>query len=126
MGAVNMVNFKGWNDTFALFDIKQGVMENEQILEKIIVCHQGNWTTEDAMNCHPQFEKYEDVQAAMGHGLHLIKKYFLPDKNRTCFEYRLLEKECMLVVPATGEEIDFEIYGLGFDNQKNLLLKREL
>lgn len=121
-----MVNFKGWNDTFALFDIKREAMNDPQELEKIIVCHQGDWLAEDAMDCHPRFENYEDVQTAMGYGLILLNKYFLPDKNRTCFEYLLHEKDCVLAVPATGEEIDFEIYGISPNQRKTLLLKREL
>lgn len=121
-----LIDFKGWNDKYALFAIGKGIIQNNQVLDKIVVCHQGNWASEDAMMCHPEYKKYEDVQVALGHGLKLLNKYYLPDKNRTCFEYLVNERDCVLAVPATGEEINFEVYGIDSNNIKTLLLQREL
>ena len=118
------INFKGWEDTYALFEIRRDERDNP--IDKISVAHQGNWIDEDAMNCHPQFRLYEDVQKAMGSGLLLIGKYFSQEKGRTFFDYQIIDDNATLAVPASGEELDFEIFGLLPDNTKILLLKREL
>ena len=123
---MELVSFKGWKDMYALFEITRGLMPNDQIMEKILISHQGDWICEDAMMCHPQYAKYEDVQFDMGDGLLLLRKWYSREEGKTYFEYKIIKNKSLLSVPATGEEIDFEVYGKGQDNKAILLLKREL
>lgn len=123
---MDLIRFKGWEDTFALFEVHKGLMPNNQMIDKIRISHEGNWIDEDAMICHPKYDKYEDVQKELGKGLWFLRKWYSPQERKSNFEFKVLNNESILAVPATGEEIDFEIYGLGPARQETLLLKREL
>lgn len=123
---MDLISFKGWKDTIALFEIDKDKMPDSLLIDKIIVSHEGDWLDEDAMICHRPYRNYEDVQAFLGKGLWFLRKWYSPEDNRSNFEFKFVGKEALLAVPATGEEIDFEIYGMGYDLQKHLLLKREL
>ena len=101
-------------------------MPNDQIMDKIIISHQGDWISEEAMTCHPEYARYEDVQFDLGDGLLLLRKWYSKENRKSYFEYKIIKNTSLLAVPATGEEIDFEIYGKSPNNQEILLLKREL
>lgn len=123
---MDIISFKNWEGTYALFEIQKDHMPNNQFIDKIIISHQGDWISEDAMLCHPQYAKYEDVQFDMGEGLQFLRKWFSPEKGKSYFEYKIIKDKSLLAVPATGEEITFEVYGKGEDGQEILLLQREL
>lgn len=123
---MEIITFKDWEGMFALFEITKGIMPNNKIIDKIIISHQGDWICDDAMICHPRYAKYEEVQFDLGDGLIFLRKWFSNEKRKTYFEYKIIKNKSILAVPATGEEIDFEVYGKGEDNKEILLLKREL
>ena len=123
---MDLITFKGWQGSYALFEIHKGLMPNGEIIDTIIISHQGDWICDEAMMCHPQYAKYEDVQFDLGEGLQFLKKWFSPEKRKSYFEYKVIRDNSLLAVPATGEEIDFEVYGKRINNQEILLLKREL
>lgn len=123
---MDAITFKGWNGLYALFEIHRDLMPDNMMIDKILISHQGNWIGEDAMMCHPEYARYEDVQRDMGEGLQFLKKWFSSEKRKSYFEYKIIKPESLLAVPATGEEIEFEVYGKGPDNKEILLLKREL
>ena len=123
---MDLITFKEWEGSYALFEITKGILYDNQLMDKILIIHEGDWIGEEAMTCHPRYTRYEDVQFDMGDGLLLLRKWFSLEKRRSYFEYKMIKNKSLLAVPATGEEIDFEIYGIGTNNNKILLLKREL
>lgn len=123
---MDLITFKEWKGSYALFEITKGFLCDNQIMDKILISHEGDWIGEDSMICHPGYDRYEDVQYDMGDGLFLLRKWFSPENRRSFFEYKMIKNKSLLAVPATGEEIDFEIYGIGPNNNKILLMKREL
>lgn len=126
---MELVKFIGWKGTYAFFEIKQGKLPNDMKFEGILVSHEGNWIDSDSMFCHPEFELYEDVQKGLGKGLTLVKKEYSECLNRSLFlfDFEYYKKgEYILAVPATGEEIYFEIYGVDQFGALVLLVEREL
>lgn len=123
---MDLIAFKEWKGLYALFELTKGMLYDNQVIDRIIISHEGDWIGEDAMMCYPQYSRYEDVQYDLGGGLFLLRKWFSSEKRRSYFEYKMLKNKSVLAVPATGEEMDFEIYGVGQDNNKILLIKREL
>ncbi len=124
----DLIKFLGWRGAYALFEITHRCLSDGQ-LEEIIVAHEGNWTTEEGMVCHREYTKYEDVQDALGEGLEFECKELSQCMGRSLFKFKL--KSCahkyVLAVPATGEEICFEIYGSqGHNHGMHLLVEREL
>jgi hypothetical protein len=109
MNKPTIAKFLGWTGSDARFDINVhlanflfGVK-----LERIIVAHEGDWTNWD----NPT-RTYEAVQEQLGYGLKFISKEYSKLLDRTLFSYSIVSSNyVVLAVPATGEEIYFEIYG---------------
>lgn len=79
------------------------------------------------MRCFSEYESYEDVQKALGSGLEFISKEFSTVLKRSLISYSFeYGSEAILAVPATGEEIYFEIYGSDRTHAIFLLEEREL
>ena len=77
---------------------------------------------------HTNREIYEDVQGDLGKGLVFRRKGFSVINRRSLFLFEI-DKTCnehILAVPATGEEIYFEIYGVDTDGNILPLVTREL
>lgn len=132
-GRLDYIRFLGWGGPgfiYARFLINRKDLPNGQGLDKLLVAHEGDWTKEEGMSCHSYYNKYEDVQFLLGKGLSLRKKGYSKINNRSLFLYdfdnRENDGEYILAVPATGEEIYFEIYGVDPSGDLVLLVKREL
>lgn len=126
---MELVQFLGWKGCYALFSIKREILPNGEGFDKILVAHEGHWIDSDGMICHPEYEHYEDVQKDLGKGLTFIKKEYSEFLKRSLFlfdfEY-VSDGNYLLAVPATGEEIYFEIYGVDQSGAMVLLVEREL
>ena len=126
---MELVHFLGWKESYALFSIKRGTLPNEKCFDKVLVAHEGHWTDAKDMICHPEYEFYEDVQKDLGKGLTFIRKEYSENQKRSLFlfdfEYTS-DRNYILAVPATGEEIYFEIYGVDQFGALVLLVEREL
>ena len=121
------VSFIDWERTYALFCIRKSNLPDGSTLKSIIVAHEGDWTSEDAMLCHREFRNYEDVQSEMGENLIFERKQYVELLDRTLIEYTFSgNAKAILAVPATGESIAFEIYGRGTGGACHLLEYREL
>lgn len=123
------VEFLGWEGSYARFRIHKTALPNGNDFEQIAVTHEGDWISYGAMCCHTEYQHYEDVQQSKGKGLIFIGKQFREDIKRSEFKFRFLPWGCndhILAVPATGEEIYFEIYGLDSNGNSVLLDEREL
>ncbi len=119
-GTVKHVGFCGPSAIYAKFRIE------ETGYNQIIVAHEGRWCEENGMCCHPHFANYEDVQASLGSGLVFQGKEYVNLIHRSLFKFEYDDtNEHILVVPATGEEISLEIYGVKY-NQLDLLWKGEI
>lgn len=126
---MELVKFLGWNGTYAIFSIKRGILPNEKNFERVLVAHEGHWVDSDGMLCHPEYELYEDVQKGLGKGLTFVKKEYSELLKRSLFLYEFNyepDGNYVLAVPATGEEIYFEIYGVDQSGGLVLLVEREL
>ena len=122
------ITFIGWCGIYASFHIDRMDLPNGKNLTAILVAHEGDWTTEEGMCCHAHYKSYEDVQSDLGKGLVFRRKGFSVINRRSLFLFEI-DKTCnehILAVPATGEEIYFEIYGVDTDGNILLLVKREL
>lgn len=123
----DFVEFLGWKGSYARFKIKKEQLPNGRNIERIIVAHEGNWTNADGMRCFSEYNSYEDVQKALGSGLEFISKEYSAILKRSLISYSFEdESEAILAVPATGEEIYFEIYGSDRTHGIFLLEEREL
>lgn len=123
----NFVEFLGWEGSYARFKIKRAKLPNGRTIERIIVAHEGNWTNTDGLMSYREYHAYEDVQKALGNGLNFIAKEYSTIMNRSLFSYSFdFGSEAVLAVPATGEEIYFEIYGSDQYHGLFLLVEREL
>ena len=78
------------------------------------------------MSYHRDFEYYEDVQKALGRGLEFVGKEYSNLLKRSLFKFKIIHNDAQLVVPATGEETSFEIYGIDRIGNWHLLVKQEL
>lgn len=79
------------------------------------------------MLCHREYDSYEDVQKVLGTGLTFVSKEYSTILKRILISYSFkYGSEAVLAVPATGEEIYFEIYGSDKYHGLNLLVEREL
>ena len=118
------IQFLGWEKVVAQFRI----LPNDWKFDKILVAHEGDWTTEEGMSCHFPYKRYEDVQKDLGKGLIFKRKGFSAINSKSLFLFEI-DKTCnehILAVPATGEEIYFEIYGIDKSGDLVLLVDREL
>ena len=126
---MELVKFTGWVGSYATFSLKRGIMPNGILIERILVAHEGVWATPEGMNCHPEYRLYEDVQQDLGKGLEFAGKEYSRFSNRSLFMYNFNssdENEYILAVPASGEEINFKIYGMDAHGALTLLVEREL
>ena len=126
---MDLVKFIGWNGTYASFQIERKMLPNGNSFEKLLVAHEGDWIGEYGMICYPEYKAYEDVQTALGKGLVFVNKEYSELLGRSLFLYdfeHTSDAEYILSVPATGEEIYFEIYGIDHLGAKVLLLDMEL
>ena len=127
MGDLNLAYFLDWEGKYGKFVIKNGKLPNGCPMTTIIVAHEGNWLEEDAMICHSEYDKYEDVQADKGIGLDFIDKEFSSEKRMSYYKFALRDNSnAILEVPATGEEIRFEIFGEDLKGERFLIYKGEL
>lgn len=121
------VEFLGWKGTDALFKIKKGILPNDRLLKRIIVAHEGDWISSIGGLCVHGFKRHEDVQKRLGFGLNFMSKEYSKSLNRSLFFYSFEDgDEATLAVPATGEEIYFEIYGSDGHHGLYLLVEQEL
>ena len=127
------LQFLGWGGPgciYASFRIKRKDLPNGKKFDKVLVAHEGDWTCEEAMSFYPDFQKYEDVQRTLGHGLSFRKKGVSRINRRSLFLYDFDDigdgEDYVLSVPATGEEIYFEIYAVDNCSGLTLLRKGEL
>ncbi len=126
---MGLVTFLGWEGSYALYKIERKELANWKQIEKVLVAHMGRWTEKDGMMCHPEYEHYEDVQKDLGKGLGFICKEHSKVLNRSLFLYGFENSpdgEYILAVPATGEDFNFEIYGMDHFGGLVLLEQREL
>ena len=124
----NPIKCLGCIGVYAQFVIKHSVMQDGSKIDKLLVAHEGNWTKEESMFCYDEYKHYEDVQNDLGKGLILKRKGYSKINYRSLFLYEF-DNTCndhILAVPATGEEIDFEIYGVNQFGDLVLLVKMEL
>ena len=123
----DFIEFLGWEGAYAKFKVKRVKLPNGRTLERIIVAHKGHWNTADGMWCHREYDSYEDVQKKLGIGLSFIAKEYSDVLRRSLISYSFeYGSEAILAVPATGEEINFEIYGSDNNHGLCLLVEREL
>ncbi len=108
--------FVGPSSSYAKFGI------NATEYDMILVAHEGHWTEEGDMCRHCHYKSYEAVQADLGCGFKFRDKEYVRTLDRSffIFERDALSREYSLVVPATGEEKYFEIYGIKY-GRLNLL-----
>ena len=125
---INFLNFCGPSRIYASFHIDRMDLPNGKNLTAILVAHEGDWTTEEGMSCHFPYKRYEDVQKDLGKGLVFKRKGFSKVNHRSLFLFDIdkTSNEHILAVPATGEEIYFEIYGIDKSGDLVLLVDREL
>lgn len=127
----DIVEFTGWeNGIYGTFLMNSLTLPNGKCIEKILIAHEYDWTHSTAMSCHQEYKLYEDVQRDLGKGLIFKCKEYSVLLNRSLFlyDFELSSKrtEVKIAVPATGEEVCFEIYGLDDCGKVYLLLGREL
>lgn len=123
------VEFLGWEGSYARFRIHKTPLPNGYDFKQVVVTHEGDWISVGAMCCYPEYRHYEDVQQSMGKGLIFIGKQFRGDIKRSVFRFKFWpwgSGEYILAVPATGEEVCFEIYGIDSKGNSTLLVEREL
>lgn len=131
INTTNFIQFIGWTQrTYAQFKIRKTELPNGNKFDKILVAHEGDWTTTEGMYCHSEYKRYEDVQEDLGKGLRFLKKGFSKLNRRSLFLFDFApiddNEEYILAVPATGEEIYFEIYGVDQYGGLVLLVEQEL
>lgn len=128
--ATDYIKFKGHNGCYGCFDIILAATKYEAGCESIIVVHEGNWT-ENLNNPYawPECQHYEDAQVLFGRGLIFVDKEYLPTQHATAFKFAFdshICGFCRLVVPATGEDFFFKVYGIRHTGERVLLIEMEL
>lgn len=123
-----MAEFLGREGMCGRFRIKTSAPTGGRALIGLLVAHEGDWLREKAMSPYPLYENYEDVQPALGTGLYFRGKEYSQTYRRSLFLFTFSGEadERVLAVPATGEEIAFEIYGIDSDWRLLPLLEMEL
>ena len=125
---ISFINWCGPSHIYASFQINRTDLPSDREMRFLLVAHEGDWTTEEGMSCHSAYKRYEDVQKDLGKGLVFRRKGISKVNRRSLFLFEI-DKTCnehILAVPATGEEIYFEIYGIDADGNLVLLVKQEL
>ncbi|MGN0213930.1 MAG: hypothetical protein ACI4AH_03870 [Muribaculaceae bacterium] len=125
---VSFINWCGPSYIYASFQINRIDLPSGKDIISIMVAHEGDWLSEEGMSCNPHYRRYEDVQEDLGKGLIFRQKGFSEINCRSLFLFDIDKKsqKHILAVPATGEEIYFEIYGVDTNGDLVLLDKREL
>lgn len=125
---ISFIDFCGPSRIYASFRIHLTDLPSGKIIESILVAHEGDWTSKEGMSSNPHYKHYEGVQEDLGKGLIFRRKGFSKVNRRSLFLFEIdkASDEHILAVPATGEEIDFEIYGIDTDRNLVLLVKQEL
>lgn len=80
----------------------------------IVVAHEGDWT--GPLHGYHQYSfSYDAIQKKLGENLKFVGMEFSKVLGRTLIRYDFEDefKNGLLFTPATGEEIYFEIYGIG-------------
>lgn len=128
-----IIKFCGWagpQKAYGLFQIDRlNDTNNPDPYIGIFIIHEGNWIKPlNNKFCWPECEYYEQAQHIFGDGLDLIEKEYDEINHCTTFHFKL--PKCLLltriVVPATGEELYFKIYGIHKSGNKELLIDIEL
>lgn len=130
----NIINFSGWIGAYGEFTIDRynrdnAALDNSCPYVSILVVHEGNWTKPlNNRFSWPECEYYEHAQKVFGYGLDFIEKNYDESNHCTYFHFRLSKNHLThkLVVPATGEELYFKIYGIDQLGNKELLINMEL
>lgn len=125
-----IIEFIGWERVYGTFRMNSVILPDGKPIEKLLFIHEGDWIHSDAMSFYQEYILYEDVQRYLGRGLVFKGKEYSVLFKRSLFLYDIdrssKNTEIKICVPATGEEIDFEIYGLDYDGGTHLLIKIEL
>lgn len=129
----NIIKFCGWTgpqSSYGLFMIDRysDALENSDPYVSILIVHEGNRTKPLNNISWPECEYYEQAQKVFGYGLDFIEKNYDQLNHCTSFLFRLSNNLIMhkLVVPATGEDFYFKIYGINQFGNKKLLIEMEL
>ena len=125
---ISFIDWCGPSHIYASFRINRTDLPSGKSIESILVAHEGDWTSKEGMSCHHHYKHYEDVQDDLGKGLMFRRKGFSKINRRSLFLFDIdkTSNEHILAVPATGEEIYFEIYGVDTDGNLILLVQQEL
>jgi len=126
-----MIKFTGWEKgVYGTFRLESNVTQQGQLIDRILIAHEGDWLSPFAMLCREGYDNYEDVQEDLGDGFKFVGKEYSNLLNRSFFLYEIArpakELGYKIAVPATGEEVYFEIYGLDSRNHLHLLWEQEL
>lgn len=126
--AIDLAELIGLEGFYARFRIKATVLPDGRPVTGLLVAHEGDWIKGEAMSFYSGYERYEDVQKALGKGLEFRGKSISREYRRSLFLFTFSPKatDCVLAVPATGEEIDFEVYALVPSGRLVLLVEQEL
>lgn len=127
------IKFCGWTgpqSTYGLFRIdRPNDTDNPDPYTGILIVHEGNWAGPLGNKFSwPECEHYEQAQQIFGDSLELVGKNYDMTNRCTYFRFKLPEnrQSTKIVVPATGEGLNFKIYGIRKSGHKELLIDREL
>lgn len=126
-----MIKFTGWEKgVYGTFQLESALLQPGIWAERILIAHEGDWMDAARMRFYKGYENYEEVQQDLGDGLKFVGKEYSKLLNRSFFLYEIVRPVkglgYKIVVPATGEEVYFEIYGLDSKGIQYLMLQREL
>lgn len=126
-----MIKFTGWEKgVYGTFQLESGLLQPGILAERILIAHEGDWMDAARMRFYKGYENYEDVQQDLGDGLKFVGKEYSKLLDRSFFLYEIVRPVkglgYKIAVPATGEEVYFEIYGLDSKGIQYLMLQTEL
>lgn len=126
-----MIKFTGWEKgVYGTFQLESVQLQPGIWAERILIAHEGNWMDATRMRFYKDYENYEDIQQDLGDGLRLVGKEYSKLLGRSFFLYEIARPAkglgYKIAVPATGEEVYFEIYGVDSNGIQYLMLQREL
>lgn len=126
----SIIEFIGWEHVYGIFRMNSVILPDGKSIKELLFVHEGDWIHSGAMSFYQEYLLYEDVQHYLGRGLIFKGKEYSVLFKRSLFLYDIdrssKNTEIKICVPATGEEVDFEIYGLDYDDRAHLLIKIEL
>lgn len=126
---IQKLSYCGPKYTVARFKIDKSLLPTKT--KALLVAQEGNCIDERYLEDWHGYSSYHDIQQALGNGMTLIEKEYSTMLKRKLFLYQLdwipsNNDDYMLVFPATGEEIYFEIYAMDTFNVLHLLSHCEL